>query len=69
MNWRIRSFLYRLRERVSLAIVYRLPKRIVYLAYFRVLGYATSGKYGTEHPPSVLARDAAKRFGDDFSIR
>ena len=69
MNWYLKWRLYQLREWVSLKVTYLLPIRIVYLAFFRVMGYATSGKYGHEYPLDLKAFDAIARFGDDHGIR
>jgi hypothetical protein len=43
-------------------IAYRLPRWLVYLAAVRLIAHATTGKYGTQIVPDLLAMEALKRW-------
>jgi hypothetical protein len=55
----------KLRERVLLWIVWRLPKEVIMWAYVRVAEHATTGKYGDTEVPELTMMDALKRWDDD----
>jgi hypothetical protein len=50
------------RERLVTAIVWRLPKTIVYWAAIRLGAHATTGKYGSQNVPELHFMDALKRW-------
>lgn len=57
----IRAEWSRFIERASRKVAWLLPKQVVWWAYLRVVGNATSGKWGT--PPDELNwRDAIARW-------
>lgn len=39
-----------------------LPKRLAYFCAVRVMAHATTGEYGAEETPALLALDALKRW-------
>jgi hypothetical protein len=54
--------LNRLAEKILLAIVWKLPKKLVYWCAIRVMAHATTGEYGDQITPELLATDALKRW-------
>lgn len=52
----------RIMEKILLAIVWRLPKKLVYWCAIRVMAHATQGEYGNQIVPDLLAMDALKRW-------
>jgi hypothetical protein len=58
----IRHDLSRKREGVIQAIVWRLPRSIVYWAAIRLGGHATTGKYGSQIVPDLYFTDALERW-------
>lgn len=55
----------RLRERLLLGIIWRLPRSWIYWAVVRGLAHATQGRWGAEHPEQVTAFQVLKRWGGD----
>jgi hypothetical protein len=49
-------------ERVVRAIVWRLPKVVVYWAAIRVISHATSGQWSSQIVPELHAVDALERW-------
>ena len=49
-------------ERLIRVIVWQLPRRVVYWAAIRALAHATTGKYGTQIVPELMAMDVLKRW-------
>jgi len=47
-------------------IVNRLPVKVVYFCFMRVMVYATTGKYSGVVVPNLKAMDAIKVFGDEY---
>lgn len=65
------DFEYRIRrnqEKLVRWIVWRLPKRLVMWAYYRVLAHATTGKYGKTIVPEITAMDAVDRWMKDYKL-
>jgi len=62
--WRIGHHytLARLRERFVLALVWRLPRWLVYWCAIRLMAHATMGRYGDQEAPALLAMDALERW-------
>ncbi len=52
------------RERLVLALVWRLPRWLAYWSAIRVMTHATTGRYGSTEAPALLAMDALKRWDD-----
>jgi hypothetical protein len=52
----------RWRERLVLALVWRLPRWLVYWCAIRLLAHATTGRYGDQVVPDLLAMDALERW-------
>lgn len=50
------------RERLILAVVWRLPRWLVYWCAIRVAAHATTGRYGTTDPTTLSVTDALKRW-------
>jgi hypothetical protein len=48
--------------RLWLAVVWRLPRRLVYWCAVRVIAHATTGQYGHTVVPQLTAIDALKRW-------
>ena len=57
-QWRIQ----RATERVVHAIVWRLPRQVVYWAAIRVIAHATQGPYSSQNVPELRAMDALQRW-------
>lgn len=49
-------------------LVDRLPRKLVYFCFMKVMAHSTTGKYGTTIVPELTGMDAIKRFSDDFNI-
>ena len=49
-------------------IVDRLPKRVVYFCFMKVMAHATTGKYGSTIVPELSGMDAIQRYSDDFGV-
>lgn len=52
-------------DKLCMAIVWRLPKRLVMWAAVRVGAHATTGKYGDTVTPSLTVVDALNRWTAD----
>lgn len=52
----------RLFERLTTAIAWMLPRPLVKWCAIRVMAHATTGKWGHEITPALLATDALKRW-------
>lgn len=53
---------YVLREKIITAIVWRLPRDVVYWCAIRVAADATQGEYSNQVVPDLLMTDALKRW-------
>ena len=65
------DFEYRIRrnqEKVVRWIAWHLPKRVAMWAYYRILAYSTTGKYGKTIVPELTAMDAIDRFMKDHKL-
>jgi len=51
-----------LKEKVIMAIVWKLPKSLIYWASIRLIAWATTGKYGNTIVPELTAMDALGRW-------
>ncbi len=49
-------------------LVDRLPKKLVYFCFMKVMVYATTGKYGTTEVPKLTGMEAVKRYGEGYKI-
>ena len=56
-----------LREKLFRAIIWSLPKQVIYWASIRMIAYATGGKYGHTIVPELSAMDALGRWEDLMS--
>jgi len=52
----------RLFEKIMLAIVWHLPKKLVYWCAIRLMVHATVGQYSSQIVPDLNAMDALKRW-------
>ena len=52
----------KLGEKLLTAIVWRLPRRLVYWSAIRVIAHATSGQYSHTVVPELPAMEALKRW-------
>jgi hypothetical protein len=50
------------RERFVLALVWRLPRWLVYWCAIRLIAHATTGRYGGQVVPDLRAMDALERW-------
>lgn len=50
------------RERLEMAVAWRLPRWLVYWAAIRLIAYGTTGRYGATVVPELSAMDALKRW-------
>lgn len=44
------------------ALVWRLPRWLIYWAAIRLMAHATTGRYGSQVVPDLYAMDALKRW-------
>ena len=51
-----------MRERIVQAIVWRLPRDVVYWAAIRLIAFATTGRYGSTVVPELRVMDALERW-------
>ncbi len=49
-------------------VVDRLPKKLVYFCFMKVMVYSTTGKYGNTIVPELSGMDAISRYGKDKKI-
>lgn len=54
----------RLKEKLLMAIAWRLPRALVYWCAVRVGSHATTGQWGNESPTTLLMMDALKRWDE-----
>ena len=59
-----RYSIYRIREKFTLWLVWKLPRYLVKWCSVRLIAHATTGKYGSTIVPELSAMDALKR-GDE----
>ncbi len=62
INWKYE--LQKKRQRLIMAIVWRLPAEVVMWATVRAIANATTGKFQTTNPSELKAMDALARWGD-----
>lgn len=62
MTWSER--IIRTHERIVTAIVWRLPKAVVYWSAIRLGVHATTGRYGSQNVPELYFMDALKRWDE-----
>lgn len=58
----------KMRDKVLMAIVWRLPVRLVMYCFYRVTAYATTGKYGKTVVPELTTVEAAWRWHEDHGL-
>lgn len=63
----IKDFFRRNTERAVFWLVWKLPDKICYFAFIRVVAFATTGKYGSTEVPKITAMDALKRWENDVT--
>lgn len=51
-----------MQEKIIIWIVWKLPRKIIYWSAIRLFANATTGKYGDQITPELLAMDALKRW-------
>jgi len=51
-------------EKLTIAIAWALPRSLVKWCAVRVMAHATTGKWGHEPTPALLATDALKRWDE-----
>lgn len=51
-----------MRNKIWMAIAWRLPKWLVYWCFIRVVAHATTGAYSSQIVPDLTAMDALKRW-------
>lgn len=61
----LRYRMARISEGVVMAVVWALPRRIIYWAVVRALAHATTGKWGNEEPGRVTGFDMMERWGGE----
>jgi hypothetical protein len=54
--------MYRMKEKLILWIVWKLPKTIIYWAAIRLMSFATCGQYGNDSPTDLPMMEALKRW-------
>lgn len=54
-----------MREKAIVAVVWKLPRWLVYWCAIRLIAHASQGQYGGEIVPEIKAMDALKRWEDD----
>lgn len=59
---------YTFKDRLARVIAWKLPPRLTMWAYYRVLAYATTGKYGNTVAPELTGLEAITRYADDHSL-
>lgn len=45
-------------------LAWRLPRRLVYLAFIRLWAHGTTGQWGDQHPGLMTFDEASKRWGE-----
>lgn len=60
MDWKYE--LSKLREKVALKIVAKLPSWIIYRSTIRLICHATTGEYENQVVPDLTAMDALQRW-------
>lgn len=53
-----------IRERILIAIAWKLPKPLVKWCYIRVAAHATMGEWGSTEPDSLGMMEALKRWDE-----
>jgi hypothetical protein len=70
MRWLIRRWRWwRYRSRTAHWIAWHLPPGVVYHALIRAWAHATTGPYGHEEAPGVLATDVVERWTKDKGVK
>jgi len=54
---------YRMKEKITIWLVWCLPKYLVMWCYYRVAAHASSGKWGNDGVPDITMMDAIERWG------
>lgn len=58
-------WLWKLNINPWLWLANRVPRKLVYWCFFRVVAHATTGKYETQNVPELTVMDAIDRWGHD----
>ena len=61
--------MHRLREKITMALAWALPRKIVYWCAIRVIAHATQGKYGLTVVPDLTAMEALRRWHDKENVK
>ena len=65
VQWQLQWYQNRLRvraEKLIMAFVWRLPRRVIYFAVIRVWSHGTTGKFGGTHPDDLGWGEALRRW-------
>ncbi len=49
-------------------LVDRLPKKLIYFCFMKVMVHATTGKYGNTEVPNITGMEAIKRYGETYKV-
>jgi hypothetical protein len=61
--WHTRSYeANKVRERLVMALVWRLPRWLIYWSAIRLMAHATTGRYGSQVVPDLTVMDALERW-------
>ncbi|GAG95097.1 unnamed protein product [marine sediment metagenome] len=52
-----------MKNKIFMAIAWKLPRDLIFWCAMRVIAYATSGKYCNQGVPDLTAMDALDRWG------
>lgn len=55
-----------LKEKISIWLAWKLPKRLVYWAAIRLLCHGTQGKYSYQVVPELTGLEALQRWHKDY---
>ena len=72
MSWKLfefRMWLSKVREKVVMAIVWRLPEKLIHWCVIRAWAISTTGKYSHIHPDDVKWNEALDRVREHYQCR
>lgn len=62
LKYNLQTFPLKLLDKIVWKIAFSLPKQIAYYATIRTWAYATTGKYGSTHAPSITIAEVLDRW-------
>lgn len=65
LEYKIKTAIGNVREKIEWWIAYALPKRIAYLAMIRVCAHGTTGEYSDTMANDVTAMEILHRWGTE----